>query len=76
MRRSRRYPTPSRRTLPPAVQLADAVANIGAAARFLLAFAHDDPDLLAGATDDRLHQAERLPSIPDAASAIADASVA
>ena len=32
--------------------------------------AHDDPDAARGATSDRLHQAERLPSVPGAADAI------
>ena len=39
--------------------------------RFVLAFEQDDPDLLTGAADDRLHQAERLPLVPGAAEALA-----
>ena len=61
----------SRRTLPDFVTRADAVHNIGRATQFALAFAHDDPDLLRGATDDRLHQAERVPAVIGAADAIA-----
>lgn len=60
----------SRRTLPGAVPRAAAVHNIGHATQFALAFAHDDPSLLEGATSDRLHQAERLPLVPGAADAI------
>lgn len=60
----------SRRTLPDTVARDDAVHNIGRATQFALAFAHDDPDLLRGAADDRLHQAERIPAVAGAADAI------
>lgn len=60
----------SRRLLPDEVGRVDAVHNIGRATQFALAFAHDDPSLLGGATDDRLHQDARLPLVPGAAEAI------
>jgi len=60
----------SRRSLPDTVARADAVHNIGRATQFALAFAHDDPDLLRGAADDRLHQAWRVPAVAGAANAI------
>lgn len=65
----------SRQTLGADVSRTDAVHNIGRAVQFALAFAHDDPALLADATADRLHQATRLPLVPNAAEAI-DAGVA
>ncbi|MFN3254677.1 MAG: homoserine kinase [Ilumatobacter sp.] len=65
----------SRASLPSEVTRADAVFNLGRAVQFALAFAHDDPSLLAGATDDALHQAWRLPLIDGAAEAL-DAGVA
>lgn len=61
----------SRRSLPATVERTAAVHNLARVAQFALAFAHDDPELLRGATDDRLHQAERLPLVPGAAAAIA-----
>ncbi len=61
----------SRRTLPPLVDRSAAVHNIGRALQLALAFEHDDPSLLSGATDDRLHQADRLPLVPGAADALA-----
>ncbi|WP_051062471.1 homoserine kinase [Ilumatobacter nonamiensis] len=60
----------SRRALGPEIARADAVHNIGRATQLALAFAHDDPALLVGATDDRLHQDVRLPLVPGAADAI------
>lgn len=60
----------SRRALPDLVERSDAVHNIGRAAQFALAFAHDDPELLAGSTLDRLHQAHRIPGVPGAAAAL------
>lgn len=60
----------SRSSLSASVERVDAVANIGHATQFALAFAHDDPSLLRGAAVDRLHQAERLPGIAGAAVAI------
>jgi len=65
----------SRSILPDAVARADAVHNLGRVAQFVLAIEHDDPSLLAGATDDRLHQAVRLPEVPGAAAAL-DAGIA
>lgn len=65
----------SRTMLGSTVERSAAVHNIGRAAQFALAFAHDDPDLLRAATEDRLHQADRVPAIPGAADAI-DAGVA
>jgi len=65
----------SRSILPDAVARADAVHNLGRMAQFVLAIEHDDPSLLAGATDDRLHQAVRLPEVPGAAAAL-DAGIA
>jgi homoserine kinase len=64
----------SRRTLAPMVDRSAAVHNIGRAVQFALAFAHDEPSLLAGATHDRMHQSARLPLVPGAAAAI-DAGV-
>lgn len=60
----------SRRELPSEVSRVDAVHNIARATQFALAFAHDDPTLLRGSTDDRLHQDARLPLVPGAAGAI------
>lgn len=65
----------SRQALGTDVSRSDAVHNIGRAVQFALAFAHDDPALLADATTDRLHQAARLPHVANAADAI-DAGVA
>ena len=64
----------SRGALPDVVTRADAVHNLGRVAQFVLAIEHDDPSLLARATDDRLHQAVRLPEVPGAAAAL-DAGV-
>lgn len=61
----------SRRRLPSSVDRSDAVANIGAAAQFVLALAHDDPALLRGGTADRLHQPARVPRVAGAAEAMA-----
>ena len=65
----------SRRALADQVARGDAVANIAAAAAFTLAFAHDDPTLLAAGTRDHLHQGVRVPPIPGAVAAL-DAGVA
>ena len=62
----------SRRALSDTITRRDAVFNIGRATQFALAFAHDDPELLRGATADRLHQAERIPLVPGAAAALDD----
>lgn len=60
----------SRRTLPDVVDRSAAVHNIARSVRLALAFEHDDPELLAGATEDRLHQGARLPLVPGAADAL------
>jgi len=60
----------SRKSLGADVARADAVHNIGRATQFALAFAHDDPSLLSGATEDRLHQGVRLPGIAGASDAM------
>jgi homoserine kinase len=61
----------SRGSLPDAVTRRDAVHNLGRMAQFVAAIEHDDPFLLAGATDDRLHQPTRLADVPGAAAALA-----
>lgn len=48
----------------------DAVHNLGRVVQFALAVERDDPALLPGSTDDRLHQPARLASVPDAADAL------
>lgn len=65
----------SRRVLPDRVDRVDVVHNLGRIAQFVIAVEHDDPALLIGATDDRLHQRVRLPLVPDAGEAL-DAGVA
>ena len=60
----------SRATLPPVVPREAAVANIATAVQLAVAVERDDPDLLVGATMDRLHQDVRLPAVPDAAAAL------
>lgn len=65
----------SRRSLPDQFDRVDVVANLGRVAQLVMAVEHDDPALLAGATDDRLHQPVRLPQVPGASEAI-DAGVA
>ena len=65
----------SRQALGDAVDRSAAVHNIGRAVQFALAFAHDDPAMLADATSDRMHQASRLPSVPGAVDAM-DAAMA
>lgn len=60
----------SRRALPTAVVRSAAVHNIGRSLQLALAFEHDDPSLLSGATDDQLHQVERLPLVPGASAAL------
>jgi homoserine kinase len=61
----------SRAELPDTVRFTDAVGTIAAAIQMTLAIEHDDPDLLAGATDDLLHQPTRLARRSDAANALA-----
>ncbi len=64
----------SRSGLNPEIRRQDAVHNLGRCAQFVLAVEHDDPSLLAGATDDRIHQERRLAMVPDASEAL-DAGV-
>lgn len=65
----------SRKALSSTVDRTDAVHNIGRAIQFVMAFAHDDPSLLASGATDRLHQAVRLPGVPGAQDAL-DAGIA
>lgn len=60
----------SRRTLPELISRRDAVHNLARVTQFVAAVEHDDPLLLAGATDDRLHQTIRLGDVPGAAAAL------
>jgi len=62
----------SRSALPDDVARADVVHNLGRTAQFVVAIEHDDPALLVGATDDRLHQAVRLAEVPGAGDALVD----
>jgi homoserine kinase len=62
----------SRRALPDTVERAAAVHNIARSVQLAVAVERDDPRLLEGATDDRLHQQERLAQVPGAAEAIRD----
>lgn len=61
----------SRGALPETVLRRDAVHNLARTAQFVAAVEHDDPSLLEGATDDRLHQPVRLSEVPGAAAALA-----
>ena len=61
----------SRGALPETVTRRDAVHNLGRMAQFVAALEQDDPALLDGATDDRLHQTTRLGEVPGAAPALA-----
>jgi len=60
----------SRAALSSSVDRADAVHNLGAVVQLTLALERDDPALLAGATDDRMHQSTRLAAIDGAAEAL------
>jgi homoserine kinase len=60
----------SRGALPEVVTRRDAVHNLGRIAQLVAAIEHDDPSLLDGATDDRLHQTTRLAEVPGAAAAL------
>lgn len=60
----------SRQALDATVDRSAAVHNIGRAIQFVMAFVHDDPLLLSSGAADRLHQAERLPSVPGAQDAL------
>lgn len=61
----------SRGSLPETVTRRNAVHNLGRVAQFVAAVEHDDPSLLGGATDDRLHQTTRLAEVPGAAASLA-----
>ena len=65
----------SRETLPGEVARGDVVHNLGRVAQFVVAIEHDAPELLVGATDDRLHQRERLAKVLHGVDAL-DAGVA
>lgn len=60
----------SRRALPAEVPRRAAVFNLGRVIQFTLAVERDDPALLAGATDDLLHQDARFPVVEGAAEAL------
>lgn len=60
----------SRRSLPAEVSRHAAVFNLGRVIQFTLAVERDDPTLLAGATDDLLHQDARLLQVEGAAEAL------
>lgn len=56
----------SRKSLPDVVDRAAAVFNLGRVVQMTLAVERDDPGLLAGATDDLLHQNARLAMVDGA----------
>jgi homoserine kinase len=62
----------SRRALSTTVERAAAVHNIGRSIQFTLAVERDDPELLEGATSDRIHQQDRLPLVAEAETALRD----
>lgn len=64
----------SRGALEALVPRAAAVANIATSVQLAIAVERDDPELLVGATADRLHQDVRLPLVPGAAAAIESAT--
>lgn len=61
----------SRAALPDTVSRADAVFNIGRVALLVAALAAGDVDVLRVATQDRLHQPDRLLRLPSSAEALA-----
>lgn len=65
----------SRSQLPQQIERGDVVHNLARVAQFVLAVERDDPALLAGATDDRVHQRHRLGGIHRAQDAL-DAAAA
>lgn len=65
----------SRTTLPDSVARADAVFNLGRVATFVAACSGGNIGLLRLATEDRLHQPQRLAAVPAAAAAL-DAGLA
>lgn len=60
----------SRAALSATVDRRDVTHNLAAVVQLVLAIEHDDPSLLAGATDDLLHQPARLPLVPGASAAL------
>jgi len=60
----------SRRKLPKMVSMEDAVFNMGRTALLIAALTSGDVEMLAMATEDRLHQGARLEALPDTANAI------
>ena len=60
----------SRTALPRTVSRADAVFNLGRVALFVAACATGDVRSLRIATEDRLHQSQRLASVPESAAAL------
>lgn len=60
----------SRAALPEQVPFADAVFNIGRASLLLAALTTGDLDALHAATDDRLHQQQRLAHVPSSRAAL------
>ena len=60
----------SRTALPDTVSRADAVFNLGRVALFVAACATGDVDALRDATEDRLHQSQRLAAVPESAAAL------
>ncbi len=63
----------SRGTLPATVPFADAVFNLGRAALLVAAVTTGDTAALSAATEDRLHQDQRLAAVPESAVALAAA---
>ena len=60
----------SRTALPESVARADAVFNLGRVALFVAACATGDVGSLRVATEDRLHQTQRLTAVPESAAAL------
>lgn len=60
----------SRKKLPSHVSMEDAVFNMGRTALLIAALTNGDTELLGAASEDRLHQAQRLESLPDTAAAM------
>jgi len=60
----------SRGKLPQQVSMEDAVFNMGRTALLIAALTNGDTELLAEATEDRLHQEIRLQALPDTARAM------
>jgi len=60
----------SRGKLPKMISMEDAVFNMGRTALLIAALTNGDTELLAEATEDRMHQQIRLEALPDTAEAI------